>query len=158
MTKISERTIRYNIAKIGEQDSVEHRSGNGRPRKMTPESRIVIGQWIRKNNEITTKEIVENLQDDRNPSVSRWMELGQLHRMGYKSILPRATPMLTKEGKERHVSIRTMTIVAQYSSTKAAFSYSKIRSVDSPRNLGKSSKGFLRTDRTSWCGVLSVSK
>ncbi len=56
MTKISERTIRYNIAKIGEQDSVEHRSGNGRPRKITPESSIAIDKWIRKNNEITTKE------------------------------------------------------------------------------------------------------
>ncbi len=31
MTKISERTIRYNIAQFGEQDSVEHRSGNGQP-------------------------------------------------------------------------------------------------------------------------------
>jgi transposase len=101
--KIFERTIRYNIARFGEQDSVEHGSGNGRPYQITPESSIVIGQWIRRNNEVTTKEIVEKLRDDRNLSVSRWTALCQLHRMGYKSILPRAMLMLTKEEKERRI-------------------------------------------------------
>jgi transposase len=103
MTKISERTIRYNIAQFGEQDSVEHRSGNGRPYKITPESSIAIGQWSRRNNEIKTKEIADKLRVDRNLSVSRWTVLRQLHRMGYKSILPRAMPMLAKEEKERRV-------------------------------------------------------
>jgi len=82
---------------------VEHRSGNGRPHKITPESSITIGQWTQRNNEITTKEIVEKLRDDRNLSVSQCTVLRQLHQMGYKSILTRAMPMLTKEEKERRV-------------------------------------------------------
>ena len=44
LTKISERTDRYNIVKINEQGSVEHRGGKGRPRKINPGSSIAIGQ------------------------------------------------------------------------------------------------------------------
>ena len=103
ITKIPERTVRYNIAKIRDEGSVEHRGGNGRPRKITASNSIVIGQWLRRNNELTSKEIAKKLFQTRNLNVSRWTVLRQLFRMGYKSTLPRATPMLTKEHKERRI-------------------------------------------------------
>lgn len=61
-------------------------------------------------------------------------------------------------GFNGHFSTRTMTGVARYSPSKAAFTYTEILFVDGPRTLNKSSKEFRRTDRRLWCGVLSVSK
>ncbi|CAF4983797.1 unnamed protein product, partial [Rotaria sp. Silwood1] len=79
-TKIPVRTIRYNLAKIRKEGSVEHRRGNGRPRKITVKDSIAIGPWIRRNNEITAEEIVEKLQLTKNLNVSRWTVRRELHR------------------------------------------------------------------------------
>jgi transposase len=103
MTKIPERTIRYNIAKIRDEGRGEHRGGNGRPRKITRANSVLIGQWLRRNNEITSKEFAEKLLQTRNLNVPRWTVQRQLNLMGYKSTLPRATPMLTREQKERRI-------------------------------------------------------
>ncbi|CAF1550788.1 unnamed protein product [Rotaria sordida] len=102
-TKIPVRTIQYNLAKIRKEGSVEHRRGNGRPRKISAEDNVAIGQWIRRNNEITSTEIVEKLQKTKNLNVSRWTVRRQLYRLGYKNVLPRGTPMLTNEQKDRRV-------------------------------------------------------
>ncbi|CAF1253034.1 unnamed protein product [Rotaria sordida] len=102
-TKIPVRTIQYNLAKIRKEGGVEHRRGNGRPRKISADGNMAIGQWIRRNNEITAKEIVEKLRSTRNLNVSRWTVRRQLHRLGYKNVLPRGTPILTNEQKERRV-------------------------------------------------------
>lgn len=102
-TKIPVRTVRYNLEKIKKEGGVEHRCGNGRPRKIKPEDAQAIGQWIRRNNEITAQEIVEKLQSNRNLSVSRWTVQRYLHFLGYENVLPRGTPMLTDEHKERRV-------------------------------------------------------
>ena len=103
LTKIPVRTVRYNIAKIRERGSVEHRGGNGRPSKITPSDSKVIGQWIRRNSEITTGEIVAKLREDRGRHVSRWTVQRHLAQRGYKNILPHATLMLTQKQKERRV-------------------------------------------------------
>ena len=58
---------------------------------------------MRRDNEITAEEIVEKLESNRNLKVSKWTVRRQLHRMGYKSVLPLATPLLTPEQKERRV-------------------------------------------------------
>ena len=63
----------------------------------------MIGQWLRRNNELTSKEIAEKLFQTRNLNVSRWTVQRQLFRMRYKSTLPRATPMLTIEHKKRRI-------------------------------------------------------
>ena len=102
-TKISVRTIRYNLTKIRKECSVEHRRGNGRPRKITAKDSIEIGQWIRRNNEITAKEIVEKFQLTKNLDVSRWTVWRELYRLDCMNVLPRGTPMLTNEQKERRV-------------------------------------------------------
>ena len=57
LTKIPVRTVRYNIAKIKEQGSIEDRPRSGRPRKITVNDNIALGQWIRRNNETTSKEL-----------------------------------------------------------------------------------------------------
>ncbi|CAF4965723.1 unnamed protein product [Rotaria sp. Silwood1] len=80
-TKIPVRTIRYNLAKIRKEGSVEHRRGIGRPRKITVKDSIAIGPWIRRNNEITAEEIVEKLQLTKNLNVSRWTVRRELHRI-----------------------------------------------------------------------------
>ena len=43
-TKIPVRTVRYNLAKIKKEGEMEHRCGNGRPRKITAEDSRAIGQ------------------------------------------------------------------------------------------------------------------
>ncbi|CAF3374009.1 unnamed protein product [Rotaria socialis] len=82
-TKIPVLTVRYNLVKIKKEGGVEHRRGNGRPRKITLEDNRAIA--------------------NRNLTVSRWTVQRQLHRLGYENVLPRGTPMLTNEQKERRV-------------------------------------------------------
>jgi transposase len=103
MTKIPLRTIKYNIAKIKEQGTIEDRPRLGRPRKITANDNQALGQWIRRNNEITSQELSEKLLHDRDLNISRWTVQRQLHRMGYKSTLPHGTPMLTQEQKDARV-------------------------------------------------------
>ena len=61
------------------------------------------GQWIRRNNEATSKELVQKRLHDRGLNVSQWTFLRQLKRMGYKSTLLYGTPMLTQEQKHARV-------------------------------------------------------
>ena len=91
------RIIQHNLAKIRKEGGVEHHRSNGRPQKIAADDNIAIGQSIRRNNEITVNEIVEKLRLTRNLNVSRWTVWYQLHRLGYKSVLPGRIPMLTNE-------------------------------------------------------------
>ena len=102
-TKVPVRTVRYNVVKIRRQGNVEHRDGNGRPRKILPNINPSIGQWIRKNKEITVKKILQTLEQHYGLSTSMWTMQRHLHRMSYRNILPRVTHMLTKEQKEKCV-------------------------------------------------------
>ena len=102
LTKIPISTVKYNIAKIKEQGTIEDRPRSGRPCKLGKDDNIALGQWIRRNKEITTKELVEKLQK-RDKNVSRWTVQRQLEKIGYKSVLPHKTPMLTNVQKEARV-------------------------------------------------------
>jgi transposase len=103
LTKISIRTIKYNIAKIKQQGTVDDRIRTGRPRKVSSADNKALGQWIRRNNEITAKEMAQKLLQGRGLHVSRWTVQRQLQRLGYKSILPYGTPMLTQKQKDARV-------------------------------------------------------
>jgi hypothetical protein len=48
------------LANIQNEGSVEHRRGNDRPQKIKAEDNVAIGQWIRRNNEITAKKLLKN--------------------------------------------------------------------------------------------------
>ena len=103
MTKISIQTGNYNIKKIKEQGTIEDRPRKGRPRKITGTDNIALGQWIRRDNESTSKQLVHKLLYERDLSVSVWTVRRQLERLGYTSILPRGTPMLTQQHKNARV-------------------------------------------------------
>ena len=104
ITKTPLRTVKYNIRKIKQLGTIEDRSCKGRPRTITASDSIALGQWIRRNSEATSKELAQKLLHDRGLNVSQWTVQRQLKRMGYKSTLPYATPMLTQE--QNHARVR----------------------------------------------------
>ena len=103
ITKTPLRTVKYNITKIKQQGTIEDRPRKGRSRKITGSDSIALGQWIRRNNEATSKELTQKLLHDRALNVSQWTVQRQLKRMGYKSTLPYATPLLTQEQNHARV-------------------------------------------------------
>ncbi|CAF1368175.1 unnamed protein product [Rotaria magnacalcarata] len=56
ITKIPLRTIKNNILKIKQQDTIEDRPRSGRPRKLTINDSKALSPWIRHNNKITGRE------------------------------------------------------------------------------------------------------
>ena len=103
ITNIPVQTVRYNVKKIREKGNVRHKCGNGRRCKLTGKDNILIGQLVLKNPEITSKEIAQTLRIKNGQDISRWTVQRQLHRLGYRHVLPRATQMLTDEHKEARV-------------------------------------------------------
>ena len=61
ITKISLRTVKYNINKINKQASIEDKPRSGRPLKINSDDKKALGQWIRRSNETKTKELAEKL-------------------------------------------------------------------------------------------------
>ena len=70
----------------------------------TASDSITLGQWIRRNNEVTSKELAQKLIHGQSLNVSQWTVQRQLKRMGYNSILFYATVILTQE--QKHASIQ----------------------------------------------------
>lgn len=103
MAKIPLGTVKYNIIKIKDQGTIEDRPRSGRPRKLGTNDNIALGQWIRRDNETTSKELAQKLFHGRSLKVSRWTVQRQLKRMGYKNTLPHGTPMLTQKHKDARV-------------------------------------------------------
>jgi hypothetical protein len=64
-TNIPLSTIKYNFKKSEETKSLEHRGGNGRPRRISVLDNVSIGQYIRRSNKRTLKEIQEKLSESR---------------------------------------------------------------------------------------------
>ena len=104
ITKTPLRTVKYNIRKIKQQGTIEDQPRKGRSRMSTTSDSIALDQWIRRNNEATSKELAQKSLHDRGLNVSQWTVQRQLKRMGYKSTLPYSTPMLTHE--QRHTPIQ----------------------------------------------------
>ncbi|CAF4016882.1 unnamed protein product [Rotaria magnacalcarata] len=69
----------YNIDKLKQTGSLQHRGGNGRPR------------------------ILDNLSKIHNKSVSISTISRHLHKFGYKNVLPKSNHMLTSNENERRV-------------------------------------------------------
>jgi transposase len=87
-TKISLSTVKYNIKKLKETKSLKHRAGNGRPPATSSSATRAIGQYIRRNNETTLKEIKEKLLQTHQTSVSLSTISRHLNDYGYRSVLP----------------------------------------------------------------------
>ena len=56
-TKISLPTVKCNIKKLKETNSLKHRGGDGRPLVINSAGSRAIDQYIRRDNETTLKEI-----------------------------------------------------------------------------------------------------
>ena len=72
------KTPKYNITKIKQQGEIEDRPSKSRPCKVTASDSRALGQWIRRNNEATSKELALKLLHDRALNVSQWMVRRQL--------------------------------------------------------------------------------
>ena len=97
------KTPKYNVMKTKQQGTIEDRPRKGPPGKITASDSIALGQWVRRNNEATSKELTQKLLHDRGLNVSQWMVQRRLKRMGYKSIWPYSIPMLTQEQNHARV-------------------------------------------------------
>ena len=66
ITSISLRTVENNLKKLRETGDVKHKQKIGRPPKVTQEISSIIGQNIRRNNTISTRQLaikIENIKD-----------------------------------------------------------------------------------------------
>jgi transposase len=102
-TNIPRSTIYYNINKLKQTNSLKHQGGNGRTRVPSGIEKKAIGQYMRRNNEITLNEIKENLSRMYHSSVSTSTIGRHLHEYGYRNVLPKSTHMLTSDDKQRRV-------------------------------------------------------
>jgi transposase len=96
-------TISYQLKKLRNEGSLQHRAGNGRRRKINPKCSRALGQFISRNNEVTLNELAEKLRDQCKLTISTSTISRHLNRLEYKNFLPLNTPMLTQEHKERRV-------------------------------------------------------
>ncbi|CAF1650318.1 unnamed protein product [Rotaria magnacalcarata] len=114
--------------------TIENRPRSGRPRNITANDSIALGQLIRRNNETASKELAQQLLDSRGLAVSRWTVQRELKRLGYKSTLLYITPMLTHEQRVARAqwAIKHQTTIGgeQYSQMKPANNCFEIPYVD----------------------------
>jgi transposase len=101
-TRIPLRTIENNLKKIKKTGTVEHKRGNGRPSKVTQAIAVTVGQAIRRNTAVSTRQIAVKVQKTQGVKVSHQTIWRNLKKKGYRRSLPLATPMLT----ERHIEAR----------------------------------------------------
>lgn len=89
ITKIPVRTVRRNLAKRKKQGSVERHRGSGRPSKLVAEDNVAIGQWIRRNEDITAKELTSKLLEHKGKEISTRTMQRHLHDTSYEYVLPK---------------------------------------------------------------------
>ncbi|CAF1112995.1 unnamed protein product [Didymodactylos carnosus] len=102
-TEIPLSTISYQLKKLKAQGSLQYRAGNGRKRKIDAKCSRALGQFIRRNNEVTLHELAEKLRNQCQLTVSTSIISRHLRRLQYENCLPLKTPMLTLEHKKHRV-------------------------------------------------------
>ncbi|CAF1476176.1 unnamed protein product [Rotaria sordida] len=102
-TKIPLSTISYQLKKLRTQGSLQHQAGNDQRCKIGAKCSRALGQFIRRNNEVTLYELVEKLHNQYKLTVSTSTISRHLHRLQYEKCLPLNTSILTPEYKERRV-------------------------------------------------------
>jgi transposase len=101
-SEIPLRTIQKNLKKLKETGTIEHKGGNGRPSKVTQTFSRSIGQVIRRNNAVSTRQLAVKLRETHNASISHHTVWRHIKKKNYKSSVPIGTPMLTA----RHIETR----------------------------------------------------
>jgi transposase len=102
ISKIPLRTIQRNLKKLKETGTIEHKGGNGRPSKVTHTFARSIGQVIRHNSAVSTRQLAIKLQETHSASISHPTVWRHIKKKDYKSSVPIGTPMLTA----RHIETR----------------------------------------------------
>ncbi len=101
-TKIPLRTVEYNIKKLRETGSVDHRRKNGRKPKVTQAISRVIGQHVHKNTAVLTRQLAVKIQNTQDVSISHSAVWRHMKKKQYESSVLLATPMLT----DQHIEMR----------------------------------------------------
>jgi len=70
ITNIPLRTVENNLQKLRETGTVEHKRGNGRKTKVTQTVARVIGQNIRRNNVLSTRQLAAKVENTQNMPIS----------------------------------------------------------------------------------------
>lgn len=101
-TNIPYRTVLDNLKKLRDTGTIEHKKGNGRPTKVTQNIARAVGQKVRRNSAISTRQLASAVQKTQNISISHVAIWRHMKKKEYESSIPRATPMLTS----RHIELR----------------------------------------------------
>jgi transposase len=101
-TNIPYRTVFDNLKKLRDTGTIEHKKGNGRHSKVTQNIARNVGQQVRRNSAISTRQLASAVQKTRNISISHAAIWRHMKKKKYESSIPRATPMLTS----RHIELR----------------------------------------------------
>jgi len=117
VTNIPVRTIRYNLAKLQKLRTVEHRRGNGRPRKIGSSDHLAIGQWLRREKNLSAKKIQQRIYEDRNVGVSDQTVQRLLRKIDYKYLLQQKTSLLIEIHKNKRIEWATSHLNDDWSRT-----------------------------------------
>jgi len=60
-TNIAKSTIYYNLDKLKKPGSTAHKKRSGRPKKITSQNSITLGQYIRRNSAISSRKLASKL-------------------------------------------------------------------------------------------------
>jgi hypothetical protein len=110
-TNIPYRTIVYNLKNLRDTGTVEHKKSNGRPSKVTQSVARAVGQHVRRNNSISTRQLASAIQKTQNISISYAAIWRHMKKKEYESSIPRAAPMLTSQ----HIELRKAWALAHLS-------------------------------------------
>jgi transposase len=96
------RTVERNFKKLRETGTVEHKRENGRPSKVVESVSRAIGQHVRRDTAVSTRQLAVKVLGTQGTSVSHAAIWRHMKRKGYLNSLPLGTPMLT----DRHLETR----------------------------------------------------
>ena len=101
-TNIPLRTVYRNLKKLRETGNLDHKPKEGRPSKVTRDVAIAVGQHVRRNAAISTRQLAAKIEETRGTPISYSSIWRHMKKKGYESSVPRGTPMLTED----HIQMR----------------------------------------------------
>src|SRR5436190_834276 len=99
-TNIAKFTIYYNLDKLRKTGNTAHKKLPGRPKKITSQNSITVGQYIRRNSAISSRKLASKLSL-KGVNVSYSTVLQHLASLGYDKKCTLVTPMLTRLHKKK---------------------------------------------------------
>src|SRR3954468_18210344 len=99
---IAKSTIYYNLDKLKKTGSTAHKKRSGRPKKITSQNSITVGQYIRRNSAISSRKLASKLLS-KGVNVSYNTVLRHSASLGYDKKCALATPMLTRSHKKKRI-------------------------------------------------------